>query len=111
MAERAQKSLAKAKGPAKPKKGKKAGDNDEREDTLQAVVLLVHWIIWKCMRLKTTYRSLRIHSRRDITLSQSRGQGYVIPDFCGLESAYDSDIRSINFDSSGNVETCQGNVC
>jgi hypothetical protein len=38
MAERAQKSLAKTKGPAKPKKNKKAGNNDEREDTLQAVV-------------------------------------------------------------------------
>jgi hypothetical protein len=38
MAEHAQKSLAKAKGAAKPKKGKKSGNSDEREDTLQAVV-------------------------------------------------------------------------
>jgi hypothetical protein len=38
MAERAQKSLATVKGTAKPKKGKKAGNNDDREDTLQAVV-------------------------------------------------------------------------
>jgi len=79
MAER-QKPLAKAKVPVKPKRGKKAGNNDDREDTLQAVVWLGHWNIWKYMRLKTTYRSLRIHSRQDIILSQLKGQGYVIPD-------------------------------
>lgn len=42
MTERAQKSPAKAKGPTKAKKGKKAGANDEREETLQAVVWQVH---------------------------------------------------------------------
>ena len=69
MAERAQKSLAKAKGPAKPKKGKKAGNNEEREDTLQAVVWLVYWNIWKYARLKILYRCSQIHSRQDTVLS------------------------------------------
>lgn len=70
MVERAQKSPTKAKGPAKPKKGKTPGNNDDREDTLQAVVWLVDWNIWKYLRLKISYRCLRIHSRQDIILSQ-----------------------------------------
>jgi hypothetical protein len=83
MADRAQKGQSKGKGPAKgPAKGAKKtptkkGGNDEREDTLQAVVRSLSHGSRGRLGLNRNYRCLRIRSRLDLIRLHWKGRGYV----------------------------------